>query len=202
MKSHEPMPPSSPMPAPDCALMRPGLRADRIVAAESYLRSRVGKYEWRAIRYRAAIDFMRWAGLNSECLVFDIGAGWTEFDFCLRNEFFFRGRYVPVDAGIDGVDIDEWVPPRPADFFVALEILEHLDRPDRLLREMVAHAKIGVVVSVPNPETVDVLRIDQTHRTIVTREILSASGLVVETRSFYGQPLDSLFGFMLTRWRR
>jgi hypothetical protein len=99
-----------------------------------------------------------------------------------------------VDAGIDGTNLDWWVPPRRADFFVALELLEHLEKPLVLLQSMVAFADRGVVVSVPNPEKTDVLGMDPTHRTVVTRGDLEHFGLTVIPKSFYGQPGDSLFG--------
>lgn len=170
-------------------------RLDRIGEAEGYLRSRTGRYEYRCFRYRAAIDAMRFMGLDNDCMVVDVGAGWTELDACLRTEYGWRGRYVPVDAMIDGTDLNEWMPPRRADFFVALEILEHLDDPMRLLVDgLMGAADRGVIVSVPNPEKTDVLGMDPTHRTIVTRQMLSGAGMSVVPRQFYGMPADSLLG--------
>src|SRR4051812_43043917 len=166
--------------------------------ADTYLGARTGKYEYRAIRYRAAADEMARLGLENSDTMYDIGAGWTEMDYLLRTEYHWRGRYIPIDAGIDGTDLNEWVPPRSVDFAVALEILEHLDNPRYLVTRLQLAAD-NVIVSVPNPRTVDVLGIDDTHVTIVTREMLQAWGFTVDERMFYGGKFsngepDSLFG--------
>jgi hypothetical protein len=170
-------------------------RADRIGAGEEYLRSRTGCYDYRAVRYNAAVSRMVDMGLDDDSLVVDVGAGWTELDFCLRTDWGWRGRYYPVDGMLDGTDLESWVPPRRADFFVALEILEHLRSPGTLLENLIANANRGVVVSVPNPRTTDVLGMDRTHVTVVREEMLCAHGLTVEEHSFYGKPRDSLFGW-------
>jgi hypothetical protein len=59
--------------------------------------------------------------------------GRTELDVCLRTDHGWRGRYVPVDAWYDGVDLEDWTPPREADWFTGLEVLEHLKDPHRLV---------------------------------------------------------------------
>src|SRR3954447_20449205 len=97
-----------------------------ITNCDTYLGDRTGKYEWRAIRYRAALDAMRENGLTDSDTIVDVGAGWTEFDYCARAEYHWKGRYIPIDGGIDGTDINYWRPSRRADYFIALEILEHL----------------------------------------------------------------------------
>lgn len=82
---------------------------------------------------------------------------------------------------------------------MGLEILEHLAHPSYTVDDLKESATVGVVVSVPNPRTVDVLGIDPTHKTVVTRDMLEAWGFEVEERVFYGgkwsngEP-DSLFG--------
>ncbi len=162
-------------------------------AAEEYLRARTGSYHQRKNRYRVAGDAMVQAGLNDESLVVDLGAGWTELDYYLRVERGWRGRYWPVDAMFDGTDLDLFVPPRPADFFVALEVLEHLRHPLRLLRLSIQLATRGVVVSVPNPDTTDVLGMDPTHKSVITSGMLEACGMTVEVVSCYGNPNDTLF---------
>lgn len=178
--------------------------AERIRSADQYLDSRTGCYEWRCERYDAAITFLYDAGLTDEHTVVDVGAGWTEFDHRLRashptipNGYHdgWRGRYIPVDACIDGTDLDRWNPPREAEFFVALEVVEHLIQPWRLLCALKRHATKGVVISTPNPETTNVLGMDSTHRTAVPAYSLEAFGFHVETRSFYGKPDDSLFAW-------
>lgn len=175
-----------------------------IESCDEYLDARTGKYEWRARRYRSAIQIMRGPAararghqLQDSHTIVDVGAGWTELDYCLRAEYGWRGRYVPVDGGVDGTDLNDWVPPRRAEFFVALEIIEHLDHPVRLLDVMKDAATGGVVVSTPNPRTTDVLGMDPTHVSAVPDGVLRAAGFTVEERSFYGQPNDSLFAWWL-----
>jgi hypothetical protein len=166
---------------------------------DNYLSERDGKYEYRAIRYRAAIDRMRDYGLDDTMTVVDVGAGMTEFDYTLRAEYNWKGRYIPIDGGIDGTDLNVWTPARPVHWFVALEILEHLSKPFTLLEKLKAYSVKGVVLSTPNPETTDVLGMDPTHRQEIHRVDLERAGVVVSTETFYGgvfsngQP-DSLFG--------
>ena len=179
-----------------------------IARADAYLDARTGCYEWRCVRYDAALEAMHAAGLDDSCTVFDVGAGMGEFgvrmhtgtsvpyeDLPHRKPLpWVRSRYVPVDAAIDGTDLNSWRPPRDAEFFVALELLEHLTKPATLVVEMKLRATRGIIVSTPNPDTTDVLGMDPTHRTPITRAMLEAWGFEVEARSFYGGEDDSLFG--------
>lgn len=169
---------------------------------DTYLGERTGKYEQRATRYRHAIEAMIEQGLDDTMTVFDVGAGMTEFDFTLRAEYGFKGRYIPVDGSIDGTDLATWCPPRRGDWFVALEILEHLHNPYELAARMMLAANVGVVFSTPNPETTDVLGMDATHVVEIQAKDAAALGFQVSEQTFYGgrfsngQP-DSLFGM----WR-
>jgi hypothetical protein len=140
-----------------------------------------------------ALAAMRGMGLDDSCTVVDVGAGWTELEVCLRREGYWMGRYIPVDACIDGVDLEDWLPPRSAEFFVALEVIEHMRRPLRLLYAMAMGATKGVVVTTPNPRTTDVLGMGVTHQTPVCRETLESLGFEVQPCSLFGKPEDSLF---------
>jgi len=153
---------------------------------DSYLADRSGIYDYRAVRYRAAGEFLTKGGIDSNSTIYDIGAGWTELDYCLRTEFDWRGRYIPVDGGISEVDLNNWIPERKVEFSVALEIIEHLYDPIRLVLDLQRFSSKGVVISVPNPRTVDVLGIDETHVTEVTREMLEDIGFDVVEKTFYG----------------
>lgn len=166
---------------------------------DNYLDERTGKYEYRAIRYRAAANFLVEQGLTDDMTVVDVGCGMTEFDYCLRVEYNWRGRYIGIDGGIDGTDLDTWTPPREVHFFVALEILEHLSKPYMLLRKMQMYATKGLVISTPNPETTDVLGMDATHKTALHRADLERADMQISTETFYGGVFsdgkpDSLFG--------
>ena len=166
-----------------------------IANCDSYLDARTGKYEWRQIRYRAALRAIQTiSGLKDTMTVMDVGAGWTELDYCLRVDGGWKGRYIPIDGGIDGTDLNCWTPPRPVDWVVALEIIEHLHNPVGLLGRLMKNVRIGVIVSTPNPRTTDVLGMDPTHVTVFTAEDLTRLGFTVREESFYGQPDDSLFG--------
>lgn len=164
-----------------------------IAQCDDYLGERTGKYEWRRIRYTAAGNFMRDNGLDHSHTVFDIGAGMTEFDYCLRTDFDWRGRYIPIDGGIDGTDLNTWMPPRDAEWFVGLEIIEHLHNWQDMIRLIQARATKGIALSTPNPATTDVLGMDATHVTEVWPTQLIDLGFEVRVDSFYGQPDDSLF---------
>lgn len=170
---------------------------------DQYMDDRTGKYEYRAVRYRAAIQWMLENGLDDSMTIYDVGAGMTEFDYCLRAEFNWRGRYIPVDGGIDGTNLNEWYPPRDAHFFVALELVEHLEGWESLVRRMKERAIVGVVMSTPNPRTTDVIGMDPTHVTEVWPKDLDRHGFGVVESTFYGgvfsngEP-DSLFA----TWRK
>lgn len=174
-----------------------------ITACDEYLQSRTGQYEFRAVRYRAAAEFMRANGLADEDTVVDVGAGWTEFDYCLRAEYNWRGRYVPLDGWIDGSDLNHYVPSRDAEWFVALEILEHLEHPLTFTHRIQDFATKGIVFSTPNPRTTDVLGMDPTHISVINKTAMELSlGFTVTEQTFYGgvfsngEP-DSLFGTWL-----
>jgi len=161
--------------------------------------SRTGKYEFRAVRYRAAIDAMYTNGLDDSMTIFDVGCGMTEFDYCLRAEFDWRGRYIGIDGGIDGTDLNSWIPPREAHWFVALELLEHLTNWVGLVNKMQKNASMGIVISTPNPETTDVIGMDPTHVVALPQPVLESVGFSVTEETFYGGVFsggkpDSLFG--------
>lgn len=166
---------------------------------DNYMDERTGKYEYRAVRYRKAIETMLAEGLDDSMTIFDVGAGMTEFDYCLRVEYGWRGRYIPVDGGIDGTDLEDWFPPRDGHWFVALELLEHLEGWENLVRRMADRATVGMVVSTPNPYTTDVLGMDPTHKRAVYPHELENRGFLVTNETFYGGVFsngehDSLFG--------
>lgn len=173
---------------------------------DQYMDDRTGKYEYRAVRYRHAIKAMYAHGLDDSMTIFDIGAGMTEFDYCLRAEYNWRGRYIPVDGGIDGTDLNSWIPPREGHWFVALEILEHLWNWKCTFQWMQSKASQGVVFTTPNPRTTDVIGMDSTHVVAITPDMLHEAyqpfvggTLTVTEETFYGgifsngEP-DSLFG--------
>ena len=174
-------------------------QADFYIPYDEYLDARTGCYAYRSVRYGAAANSL--AGLSDSDTLYDIGCGWTEFDYHLRTAHHWKGRYIPVDGAIAPLDLNLWTPPRPAEHFVALEILEHLFDPERLAMSMAEKASSTVVVSVPNPDTVDVLGIDDTHETCVTKEMLERWGFTVTEELFYGGVFsggrkDSLLGVL------
>lgn len=155
-------------------------------ACDEYMVSRTGRYEYRAVRYRMAADWLVANGLSDDHTLVDVGAGWTEFDYCLRAEYGWRGRYIPLDGGIDGTDLEQWTAKRDYDWFVALELLEHLRAPTRLVHELQKASRIGGVVSVPDPAQVDVLGMDETHLTEVDSAMLHNWGFTAKPVQLYG----------------
>lgn len=170
------------------------MSAKFIQDCDQYLGERTGCYEYRRERYAPTVREMQRIGLSDSDTVYDIGAGMTEFDYCLRTEGNFKGRYIPVDGCIDGVNLESWYPPRHAEFFVALELLEHLTYPGELVLEMIKACRKGIIISTPNPMTTDVLGMDRTHKTAITTEMLEEWGFTWSVKSFYGKEADSLFG--------
>ena len=170
----------------------PAARQAWMDQCERYLAQRTGRYEWRRARYRKAAERLAAGGLTDADTLVDVGAGWTELDYYLRRELDWRGRYVPVDGAIDGTDLNGWTPAREASWYVALEVLEHLHDPGRLVRAMQAAATKGVVVSTPNPAVVDVRAMDPTHVSAVPAGTLRNFACQVEVCSLYGQPGDGL----------
>lgn len=173
-----------------------------VANCDEYLGERTGRYEWRAVRYRAAAEAMIANGLDDTHTVVDMGAGWTEFAYCLHAEYGWRGRYIPIDGGIDGTDLATWTPKRSVEWYVALEILEHLEDPERLISQMQLSTTMGIIVSTPNPRTTDVLGMDATHLCEVDPNLLLSWDFAVCERMFYGGKWsegqsDSLFGVYL-----
>lgn len=159
-------------------------------------------------------------GLSDDSTVVDVGSGWGELGVRLHTgtlgryvgEFPkyvegapqwingfppSRARYIPVDAAVDGTDLNHWQPHRRAEWFVCLEVLEHLTRPWLLIDRLRFAADKGIIVSTPNPDVVDVLGMDPTHHQAILAQQLRGKGFKVETRSFYGQPDDALFAVWL-----
>lgn len=160
----------------------------------TYLDQRIGTYEFRKIRYTSVVQKMSRMGLRDDHLVVDVGAGRCELNHLL-HELYFRVRYLPVDGSLDGTDLETWQPPLRADFFAAIEILEHIHHPQRLMRELMLHANKGIVATTPNPLTTDVMGMDHTHVTPLYPAHFAALGWKTEIRSHFGQPDDSILAW-------
>ncbi|MFF3669080.1 hypothetical protein [Microtetraspora malaysiensis] len=170
---------------------------DRVQRCEEYIRRPRRPYAERKARYQAAADRLYLGGLSNLDILVDVGAGLTELDVCLRVEHGWRGRYVPVDGWLDGVDLNTWEPDRCFDWFAALEILEHLNEPGRLVEVLQKHATRGLVVTTPNPDVWDVLAMDSTHVTPISRAMLEEWGFQTTLHTFYGKYQDGLTGLWL-----
>ncbi|GGQ50397.1 hypothetical protein GCM10010250_22540 [Streptomyces althioticus] len=175
-----------------------GERLARIAQAEEYLAGHTSLHFERAARFRAAAERLRAAGLDDTDVLVDLGAGLTELDYALRAEYGWRGRYVPMDAWVDGTfDLLTWRPARPVHWFAALEVLEHLHDPEDLVRRMQCALK-GFVVTTPNSAVVDVLAQDPTHVTPLDEKTLQGWGMTTSLHNFYGQYQDGICGL----WRK
>jgi len=160
----------------------------------SYTAERRGTYEFRCrTRYVAVANKMFEYGLTGKHAVLDVGAGSCQFGKYLRS-IQPHTKYTPVDAVIDGTDLDQWAPPK-ADFITCIEVIEHLHRPKRLISLMKAAAKKLLVLTTPNDEVVDVLDCDPTHISVVTPEDLIELGFKIERHSWFGTPNDSLLAW-------
>src|SRR5262249_59434966 len=96
-------------------------------------------------------------------------------------------------GSIDGVDLNRWAPPIPADFYVAIEFIEHVTQPFTLLHRMFLQSRKGVAISTPNADEVDVLAMDSTHVRPVRPGELAELGYLVETiRMFTSDKRDTL----------
>lgn len=149
-------------------------------------------YSERRSRYEVAADRLMAGGLSDRHALVDVGAGHTELDVCLRTAHGWRGRYLPVDRWAGQVDLETWVPPMRWEWAAALEVLEHLHDPFRLLLDLMACATIGIVVTTPNPDVVNVLGMDPAHVTPITRQQLATAGLYTSLHNLYGTQDDGI----------
>lgn len=162
----------------------------------AYLDERTSTYAQRVQRFGAVFWEMRRLGFRSGDLVVDVGAGHCEFDRYLRTSPIepFDLRYVPVCGAIDGTDLDVWRPKISAEFYVAIEVVEHLHTAPQMLSALSQFATKGAIITTPNPRTVDVLELDRTHVFPVQRELLEGLGYDVRAVSLFGKPEDTLLG--------
>lgn len=153
---------------------------------DTYLGERTGTFDQHAVRYRHAVAWLVEHGLSDQDTLCDVGAGWTELDYILRAEHGWRGRYLPLDAGLFPVDLETWTPYRTVEWYVALDVIEHVHDPARLVRQMCNSATRGVVISVPNPQTTDVFGMDETHLSAPDAVMLGSLGFHTDIETFYG----------------
>lgn len=165
--------------------------------AEQYLSERTGTYEYRTQRYSAVYNLIQ-TGLGrfkDESLIIDLGAGAGDFDYFLRHDKGYFGRYMPVDAALDGTDLETYDIQVKANVIVAIEVVEHLHQAERLMAQMMNNRTGIAVITTPNAGVQDVLALDRTHVREFRAEDLRALGWQVEVRSFFGKPDDSLLAW-------
>lgn len=159
----------------------------------AYIGARKSCFEFRAIRYEAVADMLFVLGLTNNDTVVDVGAGDGEFGVYLRGRG-FTGQYTPVDGMLDGTNLNYWTP-EPAEFFVSIEVIEHLEVPEKLLRILDNAASKGVVLTTPNPIVTDVKAMDATHISEVYPEDFLKAGYRVHPQIFFFEPEDSLLAW-------
>ena len=176
------------------ALIRGDLELRRD-AAIHYLSRRTGTLEYRFQRYAAVADELEARGLNDQSLIVDLGAGFGDFAFYLRAVRGYKGRYLPVDAAIDGVDLVTWTPNVALEFVTCIEVLEHLPDPGEFLARVLPFCGV-FVATTPNTDELGadrVREIDLTHVRPIWKGDLERWGAKhVESRSFFGNPADSI----------
>lgn len=156
---------------------------------EAYRKTRTGNYSFRSrTRYKGVYDALVSLGLKDGNSILDLGAGDCHFGrFCYESGW--RGTYQPIDATIQGTDLEQWsgIMPKfqtePWDWIVAIEVAEHLLDPLRFIRAMIGSARKGVIITTPNPRVVNVLDCDPTHVSVISSEQLESLGFTVEERS-------------------
>lgn len=164
--------------------------------ALDYLNERTGTLEYRFIRYSAVADELFARGMSDHSILVDLGAGTCDFDFYLRTVRGWKGRYLPVDASIDGTDFEDgWCPRVTFDFAVAIELLEHVTKPYQLTQDILRKAKV-FVATTPNTDELGetyVRAIDRTHvRPIYKADLEVWHANPIKVCSFFGKPKDSL----------
>lgn len=166
--------------------------------ALDYLGERTGTIEYRFIRYAAVADELYARGFGDSSILVDLGAGTCEFDFYLRTVRGWKGRYLPVDAAIDGTDFENgWKPMVDFEYVVAIELLEHLTCPLVFVSDVLAACSGVFVATTPNTDVLGadyVRKIDRTHISPLRASDLEAVGATVTERSFFGKDRDSLLG--------
>lgn len=174
-----------------------------------YLTERTGTYEYRTRRYAAVADRLELLGLGDGDLVVDFGAGMCEFGRYLYRDRGWSGRYLPVDGTISGVDLNTLVfGTFTADFFVAIEVLEHLWTPIHVLGDLLDHAEKGVVLTTPNTDALGetfVREMDETHVSPLFRSWLTGDfGIELEVAelSLFGIENDTLLAWGVGGRRR
>lgn len=161
-----------------------------------YMKSRRGTFEFRSrTRYAAVAEKLVDLGLDDGDLIVDLGAGTCQFDHYLRTVLGWSGRYLPIDAVVCGTRLEAWVPKYKADFFVAIEVLEHLDFPGMVISRMMAAATKGCVVTTPNSRVVDVIACDPTHKSSLPAKMFDIYGWQYQERQFFATPNDSLLAW-------
>lgn len=175
-----------------------------------YLTERTGTYEYRTRRYSAVADRLELLGLADGDLVVDVGAGMCEFGRYLYRDRGWSGRYLPVDGAITGINLDTLVLAGfTADFFVAIEILEHLRAPIHVLADMLDHAEKGVVLTTPNTDKLGetfVREMDETHVSPIWQSWLTEDfnniELEIAELSLFGIEEDTLLAWGVGGRRR
>lgn len=143
----------------------------------TYLEARRGTYEFRCRRYEKVADFMLLGKnpLSRWDTIVDLGGGRGEFGLYLRERFpKLNLTYVNIDGSIDGVDLQRYDPVLEADFYVSIEVIEHLESPWRMLAYAAECSRKAVIITTPNARVTDVLGMDATHRTPITVNALGA----------------------------
>lgn len=171
-----------------------GQQADVHQECNKYLAERTSSYWFRCRRYKAVAEKLIELGLSDKDTIYDLGAGRCDFDFYLRVTKRWRGRYIPVDGSIDGTNLETLTLPKPADWHVAIEVIEHIHKMDRFV-DVLKSAKRGCVITTPNPHVVNVLSMDPTHVREVFAYELHNAGFQTKMCSLFGKLNDSILAW-------
>lgn len=129
-----------------------------------YLDERESTYEMRVPRYLLVANILKTMDLDDTHQILDFCAGQTEFDYHMRTAHNWRGFMYNLDGAIQGKNLNHYWPEAPNDFTVCIESIEHLDHPGEVVAKLEGCTNIGMVFTTPNPDVVDVLALDKTHK--------------------------------------
>lgn len=172
-------------------------RDERLIIWTWYLQQRQGTYEQRVPRYKAAVKQLLTMGLDDDSIILDFGAGWCEFDYYLRRSKDWKGRIINVDGAINGQELNRIYKSdyTDVDFVVCLETIEHLEKPGETIFELENYVTSGLVFTTPNPETVDVLAMDETHSVGIGIAEWTAMKYEAEARTLRGTENDTILAW-------
>lgn len=160
-----------------------------------YLAQRQGTYEFRKRRYEEVAEVLIDHGIDDNCILMDFGAGQTEFDYFMRTEVNWRGFMLNVDGALTGENLNYFWPKGMVDYTVCIETIEHMDHPGEVIAKLEGSTAKLMVFTTPNPDAVDVLGMDKTHKQAVPVKDWQAMYYQTKTLNLFGTEDDTILAW-------